>query len=68
MVGIRDLTIKFDGPNQLVIASFVHAGRQQIKKIPFSEIESIFSDRPTAAQDATSVQSNRPAEVINPPA
>lgn len=57
--GITELTVKFDSEKRAVEVDFKHFGQAGHKSIPFSQIETDLSDKPTD-QDADSANGDRP--------
>jgi len=60
MFGVKDLTVKFEPAEKLLIASFNYAGKSNQEKITFESIEQLFQNPQEAAQ--------QPHQSINPPA
>lgn len=50
MAGISDIDIRFDLPNEQVIASFKHQGEPKQEKITFKAISDALADRPETAR------------------
>ena len=59
-LGIKVSSVKFDTENQLIVATFTHGGETHTKNIPFSEVETLFTEAPQDAQaaagDAVAIQ------------
>ena len=55
LLGVRDLTVRFDPTAKNILVDFTYGGRQRQKQIQFSDIEAAFSDsdlRPSVAPQA----------------
>jgi len=46
--GVVIQDVKFDVDNEVVVVNYTHSGEQQSKKVPFEDVEKLFTSEPEA--------------------
>ena len=60
LVGINNLSVKFEPENRLILAVFYRNGEKCKEIIPFDQVEGLFTDTQEATQDVQSSKNLRP--------